>query len=164
VLIAASFSHPAILPLIGCTPFSHESTIVTPLMENGSVKSVLDKVQKGQKPTWGNITTKMIIPFGVAVGSETSHGPRVIHRDLKPGNILLDANYEPKITDFGLSKTAPRGASRDNSLDKGTPLYEAPELIEGSRYDFAADTFAFGMTMDAVLTGVQWLAGVTSSR
>jgi serine/threonine protein kinase len=94
----------------------------------------------------------MIILFGIAVGVGTLHERRVMHRDLKPDNVLLDGNHEPKISDFGCSKVA--AENDDNTADGiGTPSYLAPEVIEGEDYDFRIDVFAFGMTMYAVLAG-----------
>jgi serine/threonine protein kinase len=96
----------------------------------------------------------MIILFGVAVGVKTLHERPVMHRDLKPDNVLLDGNHEPKISDFGCSKASPVGASKENTVDGiGTPSYLAPEVIQGEPYDIGVDVFAFGMTMYAVLAG-----------
>jgi serine/threonine protein kinase len=161
VLIAACFSHPTLLSVIGCTPFSRDPPIIlVPLMETGSLQAVIEQVRADNAPAWWNFTAKMIILFGAAVGVWTLHKSRVIHRDLKPGNILLDGNHEPKLSDFGASKVSPTGASAKNSIGNfGTPSYLGPEAIEGESYGFPADVFAFGMTMYAVLSGQDPFSG-----
>jgi serine/threonine protein kinase len=151
---AASFTHPTILPVIGCTQFCEHPIMILPWMEGGSLQSVIDEVAKGNPPDWWTFAAKLIILFGVAVGVRTLHDRRVMHRDLKPGNVLLDGNHEPKLSDFGCSKTAPVGATQENTADGiGTASYLAPEVINGEPHDFGVDVFSFGMTMYAVLAG-----------
>jgi serine/threonine protein kinase len=154
---AASFVHSAILPVIGCTPFCSQPIIITPFMAGGSVQSIISAMNedaKGDPPDWWTFTAKLIILFGVAAGVGTLHERRVMHRDLKPDNVLLDGNHEPKIGDFGCSKIAQVGATQNNTADGiGTPGYAAPEVLNGEPYDFPADVFAFGITMYAVLAG-----------
>ena len=91
---------------------------------------------------------KLPIALGLArgVGFLHSQATPVLHRDLKPDNILVavdeDDTVRLKITDFGLS----REASAEDTLTGGvgTPLFTAPEVLRGSRYDFAADVWSFG--------------------
>lgn len=88
-------------------------------------------------------------------GLEEAHRVSVIHRDLKPGNILIDDNEVVKIVDFGLSAAATHGASRltRSGLLLGTPTYMAPEQIEGREIDLRADIYSLGVLMYEMFTG-----------
>src|SRR6266545_188077 len=92
----------------------------------------------------------------VAHGVEYAHGHGILHRDLKPGNILLDGRGEPLVSDFGLAKW--RDATKDltKSLTTfGTPGYTAPEQAEGKAAELtpAADVYSLGAVLFNVLAG-----------
>jgi TPR repeat protein/serine/threonine protein kinase len=157
VVNSATVRHPTLLPLIGCTPFSEHADpkgmIITPLMETGSLQGIIEQVRRGATPVWWTTTTKLKILLGIAIGVKTLWDHRVFHRDLKPQNILLDGNHEPKLCDFGQSKYSPLGTSRHNTGGMGTPMYSSPEVIRGEAYGFKADVFAFGLMMYSVWAG-----------
>lgn len=91
----------------------------------------------------------------VCRGLTEAHRVEVIHRDLKPGNILIGAGEHVKIVDFGLAAAATHGASRltRSGLLLGTPTYMAPEQIEGRDLDHRADIYSLGVLMYEVFTG-----------
>lgn len=80
------------------------------------------------------------------------HSHRILHRDLKPPNILLDKNYRGKLCDFGLSRNMTLGTQILTSI-KGTPLYMAPELLEGRGYSHEADLWSLGCIIYEMLAG-----------
>lgn len=84
-----------------------------------------------------------------AVGA--MHEKNITHRDIKPQNTLLDANFNLKICDFGLSKQTD-GASL-MSTQAGTRTFQAPEIIMGRKYDKGVDVFAIGVMLFLMLTG-----------
>ncbi|MCB9663884.1 MAG: protein kinase [Alphaproteobacteria bacterium] len=97
---------------------------------------------------------------GLFAGVAAAHGAGVVHRDLKPGNILLDPSggrIVPRITDFGLAKLLDAGARSvltRSGITLGTPAYMAPEQIGGSsRVDHRADLFALGAVLYELTTG-----------
>jgi tRNA A-37 threonylcarbamoyl transferase component Bud32 len=94
----------------------------------------------------------------IALALAEAHAKGVVHRDLKPGNILLDERHEPVVTDFGLAQRV--GQSTDSRLTQrdalvGTPAYMAPEQISGdpARIGPACDTYALGVMLYEFLTG-----------
>jgi serine/threonine-protein kinase len=81
-----------------------------------------------------------------------AHSHHVIHRDLKPGNILLTPDYEVKILDFGIAARLDQSAGTGPSIC-GTPFYMAPEQIRGESPTPATDIYAFGATAFHLATG-----------
>ena len=147
--------HPALLCLYGCTEFDtnqmEDPWIVMPFMEKGSVQDMIDK--KPPPKEW-DATRKHIVLYGTACGMMYMHSHRLIHRDLKPGNILLDENYEPKIADFGLAKYVEHDKTFVQSMNNvGSVEFMAQEMFKSRNYGFPVDVYAFGMVMYAVLTG-----------
>jgi serine/threonine protein kinase len=135
VHILATLGHPALLSLQGYTPFvrnpEHLPSIFTPLMPRGSLDDILKLDRLGQAtPEW-TWTRKMMILLGVALGMMCMHERRVIHRDLKSANILLDENFDRKIGDFGLSKFVEPGRSLYQTMSVGTAQFMAPEIRQG---------------------------------
>ena len=125
-------------PLIGFTatpPYS----IVLDYLENGSLDNALFGKSCDISETHMNI-----IAICIVNGMEHLHSKGIMHRDLKPGNVLLDSRKLPRICDFGLSRI-------DNKklLTKkvGTPIYMAPELIKGKSYNRKVDVYAFGVML-----------------
>lgn len=90
----------------------------------------------------------------VLLAIEHAHGAGVIHRDLKPGNILLTKNDEVKVTDFGLAKIQEHGSATVTQLTGGTIYYMPPEQLAGlGNVDQRGDLYSLGMTLYEVLTG-----------
>lgn len=87
-------------------------------------------------------------------GLQACHDAGIIHRDLKPQNLLMDAQFQLKITDFGLSKLV---KDADSAVMKtnyvGTRGYQAPELLKKKRYGKACDIFSAGVVLFILLTG-----------
>src|SRR5438128_4743269 len=92
----------------------------------------------------------------VARGIAYAHGKGVLHRDLQPGNILLDGNGEPMVSDFGLAKWLDQNSDLTRTLETlGTPGYIAPEQAECAATDLtsAADIYSLGAILFYLLTG-----------
>jgi eukaryotic-like serine/threonine-protein kinase len=120
------------------------------LIEGGTLRDVL---QKGELPP----CTAAELCRGVAAALDHAHQRGVLHRDVKPGNILLRAECNPVLTDFGLAKDARDGGDLTEHGDVlGTLAYMAPEQAAGrsSTADARADVYGVGIVLYEALTGV----------
>ena len=104
------------------------------------------------------------IALQLCSGLEAAHAEGVIHRDLKPRNILLDSNDHVYITDFGLAKSVEsEGAAMTRTGDFiGTPLYMSPEQIESKEVDKRSDLYSLGLIFYEMVTGDLPFAGKSS--
>jgi serine/threonine protein kinase len=90
-----------------------------------------------------------------------AHRSRVIHRDIKPGNILIDEEGNAVVTDFGIAKAAERPSRTLTGALVGTPAYMSPEQCSGGEVSGASDQYSLGAVLYELLTGVPLFAGST---
>lgn len=103
----------------------------------------------------GTIPEREVLQLAIQVadGLKAALGAGLIHRDIKPGNILLDGDGRAKIVDFGLALLLGKGGTAHAKEIWATPYYVPPETIEGHAEDFRSDMYAFGATLYHALAG-----------
>ncbi|KPJ89685.1 MAG: hypothetical protein AMJ53_15565, partial [Gammaproteobacteria bacterium SG8_11] len=111
-------------------------------------ESLRQKIKKGPIP----LNEAVNIIFQIAHGLKAAHEEKIIHRDIKPGNILITEKGEVKIVDFGLAKLAGVHLTQSTS-SKGTVAYMCPEQIRGEKVDHRSDIWALGVVFYEMLTG-----------
>ncbi len=104
---------------------------------------------------------RLLVLAGVADALDYAHHQGVVHRDVKPGNVLLTAADSPKLSDFGLSMVVERGD--DSGVIRGTPLYMSPEQTKGLRLDYRTDLYSLGVMIYESATGSVPFSGTSIS-
>ncbi|GLJ10857.1 hypothetical protein SUGI_0136700 [Cryptomeria japonica] len=149
--------HVNLVRLWGFCAEGSQRLLVYEYMPNGSLASFLIRRKDGEvEGKLLNWKTRFQIALGTARGLAHLHEEctdRVIHCDIKPENILLDAQFCPKVADFGLAKLVGRDFSRVLTTTRGTRGYLAPEWISGLPITPKADVYSFGMTLLEIISG-----------
>ncbi|KAH7681969.1 Non-specific serine/threonine protein kinase protein [Dioscorea alata] len=147
--------HRNLVKLIGICTEEHLRCLVYELIPNGSVESHLHGVDKESAPLDWN--ARMKIALGAARGLAYLHedsSPRVIHRDFKSSNILLEHDFTPKVSDFGLARTAlEEGNEHISTRVMGTFGYVAPEYAMTGHLLVKSDVYSYGVVLLELLTG-----------
>jgi TolB-like protein/predicted Ser/Thr protein kinase len=142
---AASLDHVGIVPIYefgqrdGCCYFSMK------IVEGNK----LDQIAARDPMTTQHVA-QLMAKLARAVGHAHERG--VLHRDIKPGNVLIDHNREPHLTDFGLARMAETEPDVTSEMS-GTPSYMAPEQVEGKAANPATDIYGLGTVLYQLLTG-----------
>ncbi|XP_072966778.1 probable serine/threonine-protein kinase PBL23 [Typha angustifolia] len=155
VLMLSLLHHQNLVNLIGYCTDSDQRILVYEYMPLGSLEDHLLDLSPNKKPLDWN--TRMKIAEGAAKGLEYLHdtaNPPVIYRDFKASNILLDDEYNPKLSDFGLAKVGPVGdKSHVSTRVMGTYGYCAPEYALTGQLTTMSDVYSFGVVFLEIITG-----------
>jgi serine/threonine-protein kinase len=146
---AASLDHPNIVPIYEFGEFQGQHYFAMGYVEGESLAARLSRGPLPQREA-----AELVRLAALAV--EYAHRRGLIHRDLKPGNILLDAAGQPRVTDFGLSKRLDRESSLTGTGQiVGTPSFMPPEQAEAKHHELgpAADVYSLGAVLYNLLTG-----------
>nr|POF06790.1 putative lrr receptor-like serine/threonine-protein kinase [Quercus suber] len=146
--------HRNLLRLYGFCMTSDERLLVYPYMPNGSVADRLRETCR-EKPSldWNR---RMRIAIGTARGLLYLHdqcNPKIIHRDVKAANILLDESFEAVVGDFGLAKLLDQRESHVTTAVRGTVGHIAPEYLSTGQSSEKTDVFGFGILLLELITG-----------
>ncbi|XP_058072552.1 probable serine/threonine-protein kinase PBL23 [Magnolia sinica] len=155
VLMLSLLHHPNLVNLIGYCAEGDQRILVYEYMPLGSLEDHLLDLSPDKKPLdW---VTRMKIAEGAARGLEHLHekaNPPVIYRDFKASNILLDEDFNPKLSDFGLAKLGPTGDKTHVSTRvMGTYGYCAPEYALTGQLTTKSDVYSFGVVFLEIITG-----------
>ncbi|KAD1859327.1 hypothetical protein E3N88_42194 [Mikania micrantha] len=155
VNIISSLEHKNLVRLLGCNCSQPESILIYEYMPNKSLDFFIFDEIKGKEIGWEK---RVEIIIGVAEGlvylhNNTEH--RIIHRDIKAPNILLDLRLRPKIADFGLARSFQDDISHISTGIVGTLGYVAPEYLAHGQLTEKADVYSFGILILEVVTGME---------
>jgi eukaryotic-like serine/threonine-protein kinase len=143
--VIAALEHPAIVPVYDFGWHGKQPYIVMRYMAGGSLDDLLIK---GEVKTtdMGHIIKR------VSEALDAAHAKNIIHRDVKPSNILFDNTGEAFLSDFGIAKSKTITDDEGEWL-VGTPAYMSPEQVKGEKVDGRADVYALGVMLYRLLTG-----------
>ncbi len=155
--VAAALDHPNIVPLFDFGEADYLWYLVMPYVSGGSLQDVLRRAP---------LSVGEVVTYGAQIADalDYAHQRHVVHRDVKPANMLIHADGRVMLSDFGLAKIldkSARPAAPRAHPDAGTPEYMAPEQIEG-RTDERSDIYGLGVVLYLLLTGHLPFTGSTS--
>lgn len=144
---AAAVDHEHVMPVYAVCQDAPLPYLVMPFNQGESLQQRLDRE--------GRLSFAETLRIGraVAAGLAAAHARGLVHRDVKPGNILLSTDGRVRLADFGLAQAADAVRMTRSGILTGTPGYMAPEQLEGAAPDARTDLFALGAVIYRMLTG-----------
>ncbi|KAK4265112.1 hypothetical protein QN277_026207 [Acacia crassicarpa] len=147
--VLASLRHRNLMSLRAYVREPDSFSLVYDYVAKGSLADAMNRAKESEFPPLG-WEHRLRIAIGVAKGLQYLHStcvPQILHYNLKPSNVMLDAEFEPRLSDYGLVKLLP-------NLNRATSPYTPPECLHNcSRYSEKSDIFSFGMILGVLLTG-----------
>ncbi len=152
----AALDHPNILPIFDIGLLNEAAYLVMPYVSGGTLSARLKTV--------GNLTLPDACNYldQVAAALDYAHENTIMHRDVKPSNILLHKDNRPVLADFGFAKFMPEGQEEDNTQALGTVHYVAPEQIR-NRVSLATDQYSLGIVFYQLICGALPFTGTPQS-
>ncbi|KAF9590857.1 hypothetical protein IFM89_039136 [Coptis chinensis] len=154
VVLTSSLQHRNLVRLLGCCIQGEERILIYEYMPNKSLNSIIFDGTNSVKLNWKR---RFSIIVGIARGLLYLHQDsrlRVIHRDLKASNILLDSQMNPKISDFGIARTFVGDQTEENTKRVvGTYGYISPEYAKCGLFSIKSDVFSFGVLVLEIVSG-----------
>ncbi|CAA3000186.1 LRR receptor-like serine threonine- kinase FEI 1 [Olea europaea subsp. europaea] len=149
--ILGSIKHRYLVNLRGYCNSPTSKLLIYDFLSGGSLDEALH--EKGEQLDWD---ARLNIIIGAAKGLAYLHhdcSPRVIHRDIKSSNILLDGNFDARVSDFGLAKLLKDEESHITTIVAGTFGYLAPEYMQSGRATEKTDVYSFGVLVLEIVSG-----------
>ena len=142
----ARLNHTNIIHIYTFDEYDGQTYLVMELADHGSLDARIEKQQR--------VAELHVLDIGIRIASALDLALKhdLLHRDIKPGNILFDADNEPKLVDFGLARSV-EAEPESSSVTEGTPYYVAPEKIKREKETFLSDMYSLGATLYHAVTG-----------
>jgi serine/threonine protein kinase/tetratricopeptide (TPR) repeat protein len=143
---AAKLDHPNIVPIHEVGEFQGRPFFSMAHIEGKSLREIIKQ---------GNLTVHEAVDLTMQVceGLHEAHSAGVVHRDIKPGNIIIDKKGKPRLLDFGLATVSGEEKLTKTGSTLGTVGYMSPEQVEGKKTDHRSDLFSVGVILYEMLTG-----------
>jgi serine/threonine protein kinase len=145
--VLRALNHPNIIHVVGAIEYDDQHFLIMEYAPGGSVRDLIER----EGPLVLERALEIAIPVADALHS--AHELAVIHRDVKPPNILLAVDGSPRLTDFGLARIDYLSRVTEAGQLVGTYSYLSPEAINAEEVDVRADVWSFGVTLFEMLAG-----------
>jgi eukaryotic-like serine/threonine-protein kinase len=154
--IAASVNHPNVIRILSSGTDHGQFYVVMELVDHGSLDDLIEQRKR--------LPEERVLESGIQVakGLRAAHQQGLIHRDVKPANILFVDEHTAKIGDFGLAGVAGEWSERQTEI-WATPYYVAPERLSSGPEDFRSDIYSLGATLFHAVAGQAPIEGNTNS-
>jgi serine/threonine protein kinase len=142
----ARLNHTNIIHIYSFDEYDGQAYLVMELADHGSLDGRIEKQTR--------VSELHVLDIGIAISSalDLALKHNLLHRDIKPGNILFDSDNVPKLVDFGLARSV-EAEPESAAVTDGTPYYVAPEKIKREKETFLSDMYSLGCTLYQALTG-----------
>ena len=142
----AKLNHTNIIHIYTFDEWEGERYLVMELADQGSLDARIDKLRL--------LPELQVLDVGIKIASALDMALKydLLHCDIKPGNILFNADHEPKLVDFGLARKTD-AEQESGEFTRGTPYYVAPEKIKREPETFLSDMYSLGATLYHAITG-----------
>lgn len=155
---AAQLHHPNLVSVYDTGIDGDDAYLVMELIDGGTLRELLK--ERGRMPAYAMVA----VLFPVLAALEAAHGRGLIHRDIKPDNILIDQDGAVKLTDFGLVRSVEGDSHPVTSAVMGTAAYVAPEQLDGREVDFRTDLYGLGIVAFEMLTATVPFTGSSQAQ
>jgi len=149
---AAALNHPHICTIYEIDEHEGQSFIAMEYIEGEGLK---DRIQKGPLP----IDDLLSLAIQIGEGLHEAHEKGIVHRDIKPGNIMLTSRGQAKILDFGLARLGTHTKITKTDTTLGTAAYMSPEQASGKEVDRRSDIWSLGVVLYEMVTGARPFTG-----